>query len=99
VPDAARTPRWSALASVVPAILVRPRLWPVALRTGLGLVPSRWWTRWPPLPLPDRGWLAFRLETAYGAPDARPSAGDLLEWLAWCRVARSRERARRQWRQ
>ena len=34
-----------------------------------------WWRRWPPLPVPDRRYLRFRLQTAYGDPDQAPDAG------------------------
>lgn len=75
---------------VFPAVLARPALWASSLRTAIGLVPSRWWCRPPFLPLPDREWLAFRMETAYGDPAAAPSAEDVLDFLAWARDERRR---------
>lgn len=68
----------------------RPSLWPVAIAVLFGLVPSRWWRRSPFLPVPDRRWLAFRMETAYGDPTAVPDAADLLAYLDWARAERRR---------
>lgn len=62
------------------ALLRRPGLWPSALR----LVPHRWWRRWPPLPLPPRDYLRFRMETMYGSSSAL-DAHDLVRYLEWCR--------------
>ena len=52
-------------------------------RAVLGFVPRQWWRRPPFLPLPDRSWVRFRMETAYGSPDARPPRGDLVAFLRW----------------
>lgn len=73
----------------------RPSLWPVALSVAAGLVPARWWRRRPFLPVPDRRWLAFRMETAYGDPGAVPTADDLAAYLGWARVERARRRGAR----
>ena len=69
-------------------LLRRPRLVSAAVRLGVGLVPRRWWRRRPFLPLPDRDWLAFRMELAYGDADAVPSAEDLADYLQWAREMR-----------
>lgn len=66
----------------------RPRLWPAALRQARALAVPGWWRRPPFLPLPDGDWLAFRLTTAYGAPDARLVADDLVTWLEWSATVR-----------
>jgi hypothetical protein len=79
--------------AVLAAVLRRPGLLPTALRIGFGLAPTGWWRRWPPLPLPDRRWLAFRLETAYGDPHAPPLPEDVRDYLLWARAMRSRRRA------
>ena len=72
-------------AAGMAAVVARPHLWPTALRQVLRLAPAGWWRRWPPVPAPDPGYLAFRLETAYGAADRPPTAADLVAWLEWCR--------------
>jgi hypothetical protein len=76
-----------ALAAVR-AVARHPRLWPAAVRQVRVLAPPGWWRRPPFLPVPDRDWLAFRLTTAYGAPDAPIVAEDLVTWLAWSGTVR-----------
>ena len=78
-----------ATTKVVIAVAARPRLWVPALGAGASLVPSRWWSRRPFLPLPDRDWLRFRVITAYGGDGTTPLAvDDVLTWLEWRRQFR-----------
>jgi hypothetical protein len=58
------------------------------------MVPARWWAQAPFLPVPDRGYIRFRMETAYGASSPRrEQADDLVAYLRWCRdTERSRKR-------
>jgi hypothetical protein len=37
------------------------------------------------LPVPDREYLRFRLQTQYGDPDREPEAADVVAYLRWCR--------------
>ena len=67
------------------AVLARPHLWFTAVRQAARAVPSRWWARRPFLPLPDRAYVRFRLETAYGA-SAMPQVTDVVRYLEWCRA-------------
>lgn len=71
--------------SMVLAVARRPHLWSTAARAYRSMVPDRWWSRRPYLPVPDLDWMRFRLVTAYGGTgDAPPgSEDDLLAWLAW----------------
>jgi hypothetical protein len=72
------------------AVLLRPWLWPVALGEMFRLAPSRWWAKWPPLPVPAEPLWRFRMETAYGgAGDSAPSVEDIQSFLAWCREHRT----------
>lgn len=74
---------WLRIAA---AVLTRPRLWPIALRSGVALAPKCWWRRWPFLPLPDRRWMRFRVVTAYGGDGTAPMrAEDVVTWLEWRR--------------
>ena len=73
---------WPATAV---AVATRPRLWATALGQARALARRRWWARPPFLPLPDRRWLAFRLETQYGDPRHPPVPNDVLTWLEWAR--------------
>jgi hypothetical protein len=81
----------------VAAVAVRPRLWPTALRQAGRLAAPGWWRRAPFLPLPEPDYLAFRMETQYGAADRSPEPADLVAYLEWCRAQEraKRRRARR----
>ncbi len=76
------------LRPVVLALIRRPDLWTTALRSALSMAGRGWWRRSPFLPLPDPGWLRFRLATAYGGEgrvdaDSPFEAADLITWLEW----------------
>ena len=78
--------RLRSLLPVAVAVARRPRLWPTAVRAALDLAPAGWWRHSPFLPLPDPGWLRFRLTTAYGGDGSGPIVGrDLVDWLEWRR--------------
>ena len=77
------------LRRVTASLARRPDLWPTAAGQVRRLARPGWWRQWPPLPLPDRAWLRFRLQTAYGDPDHEPPPEDVLAWLEWCRQWRS----------
>jgi len=78
------------LAAVAAALLRRPDLWRTAVRQGVRLAPRGWWRRPPFVPLPDRGYLRFRMVTAYGGDGSLPAGQDpvedLLGYLEWCRA-------------
>ena len=81
------SPAGAALpARAVAAVLVRPVLWPTALRMAVHLAPTGWWRRSPYLPLPDADYLRFRMVTAYGGDGSTPAdEHDLVTYLRWCR--------------
>ena len=72
---------------VVLAVLVRPGLWAVSVGQVIRLARRGWWRRPPFLPVPDRAYLAFRMQTAYGGdpPPKYPTVDDVLTYLHWCR--------------
>lgn len=72
---------------VVLAVLIRPYLWPTAIRAVFDFSPSRWWTRFPFLPIPDRTVIAWRVTTAYGHRDMTLVAQDIISYLRWRRTA------------
>ena len=76
------------MTPAVLAVLVRPWLWPTAVRQVRVLAPRRWWRRWPPVPAPDPAYLRFRLLTQYGDGDHVAEAGDVVAYLRWCRAFR-----------
>jgi hypothetical protein len=77
----------SSWASAAAAVAARPRLWPTAVAQVRRLAPQRWWSRRPFLPVPDRAWLRFRMETQYGDPAHRPEPDDVVAWLEWARAS------------
>ena len=74
--------------AVTGAVATRPRLWPAALRQVRSLARPGWWRRAPFVPLPDRDWMAFRLTTAYGDPQASLVPADVVTWLEWSDTVR-----------
>ena len=77
--------RTRAATAAVIALSSHPELWLTALRQLFLLAPRGWWRRFPPLPLPDERYWRFRMETAYGNPEADPLPEDLIAYLQWCR--------------
>ena len=75
-------------SSILRAIIRRPTLWPEALRALVAFTPSGWWRKPPFLPVPRRAYVRWRLQTAYGSSDARPSPIDLVHFLQWRRGQR-----------
>ena len=77
---------WRALLAILP----HPDLWWTGLRQARVLAAPGWWRRPPFLPLPDAGYLRFRMETAYGgAGDQPPRARDLVTYLRWVKEMNS----------
>ena len=83
-----------ATIAVAGAVAARPSLWVEAIRAAGSLVPDRWWTRRPPLPVPDRRWIRFRLVTAYGGVGRLGALerDDVVTWLQWRRQLRTAPR-------
>lgn len=77
-----RAVAWSRLAL---AVVVRPLLWPTAVRAMRRTAGRGWWRRAPFLPLPTGEYLGFRLVTQYGDASAQPSAHDVVNYLVWLR--------------
>ena len=81
-----RNPRSPRLGATLGAVAARPHLWITAGRAMRRLIPRRWWTRPPFLPLPHRDYVRFRLLTAVGSDGSAPAEpADLIQWLEWCR--------------
>ena len=71
------------------AVLRRPSLWWTSVRQVFRMARRRWWARPPFLPVPDRRYVRFRLETAYGT-ETPGRAADVVRYLEWCRATESR---------
>jgi hypothetical protein len=72
------------------AVAARPSLWGIAVVQVFRLARRGWWRRPPFLPVPDRGYLRFRLETQYGDPGHPIEADDIVAYLRWCRTTNVR---------
>ena len=65
--------------------MLSPRLGVDLLRTGWAFRRRDWWRQPPFLPLPDRTYLRWRMDTAYGDPDAVPPLDDVVSFARWRR--------------
>ncbi|MFZ9401722.1 MAG: hypothetical protein ACO28X_04015 [Ilumatobacteraceae bacterium] len=81
--------------SMLVAVVRRPRLWAIAVAQVFRLAPNGWWRRAPFLPLPDKRYLQFRMETQYGDAMHRPEGNDVVTYLSWCRAHQRELRSRR----
>jgi hypothetical protein len=72
----------------IAAVVRRPHQWLAGTRAYVTHVPPGWFRRAPFLPVPDRAWIRFRLQTAYGDPEHAPDPDDVVMWLEWSRSAR-----------
>jgi hypothetical protein len=43
----------------------------------------RWYLRPPFLPVPDRNYVRWRMDTAYGSPDATPTVSEVERYARW----------------
>lgn len=78
--------RLRSWVAVVLVVLVRPVLWRAAIVAYVRLVPSRWWTRRPFVPVPAGDYLRFRKEAYYGSETASFAPQDVLKYLQWIRA-------------
>ncbi|MFN8104941.1 MAG: hypothetical protein U0U69_10810 [Acidimicrobiia bacterium] len=72
-------------------VALRPWLWRDAAGLALDLASRKWWTRTPPLPLPDPRYVAWRLQTAYGGDGTATPADesrDLVSLVSYRRELR-----------
>lgn len=75
---------------ILGAVLRRPGLVVDLVSTAWVFRARGWYRRFPFLPLPPRDYLRWRMETAYGDPDATPPPDDLARYLRWARRMRAR---------
>ena len=75
--------------------LRRPLLWPALLSAAWAFRPRNWYRRPPFLPLPSKAYMRWRLQTAYGEPDAVPPADEIARFVTWSAEMRRRMGPRR----
>ena len=88
--DAALAPEyagsWTGLViGLIGRAAINPRLAIDLIATGWAFRRRGWWRRPPFLPVPDRTYLAWRMYTAYGHPEAVPPVGDVIRFARWRR--------------
>ena len=71
--------------------LRRPSLLPALLGAAWAFRRRGWYRRPPFLPLPSTAYLRWRMDTAYGDPDAVPPPDEAGRFLRW--AARMRDRS------
>lgn len=72
--------------------LRRPGLWPAMLSAAWAFRSRGWYRRPPFLPLPSREYMRWRLETAYGDPEAVPPRDEIARFVTWSAEMRRRMR-------
>jgi len=78
---------WGALvARLAVHGAANPRLAADLLRTAWAFRRRGWWKKPPFLPIPDRTYLRWRMETAYADPDAIPPVEDVIRFARWRRT-------------
>ena len=77
-------PAWN----VIRAALGQPGMIPDLLSAAWAFRRRGWYKRLPFLPVPSASYMRWRMETAYGDPDAVPSAEELRRFLRWARRTR-----------
>jgi hypothetical protein len=82
-----KSARRSGWRAAVIGVLLRPALWPEAIRATKRFARVGWWKQWPPLPLPPADYMAFRVQTNSGGNGSANSltADDLVTFLKWGR--------------
>ncbi|MDT8368813.1 MAG: hypothetical protein RQ745_06370 [Longimicrobiales bacterium] len=73
--------------------VVKPWRIPALLGMAWAFRVRGWYRRPPFLPLPSRAYMRWRMDTAYGHPDAVPSIGEFEDFVVW--AARMRRATRR----
>ena len=84
-------PKELMLYSRIAAMVIRrPRMIPYLIRASWAFRSRYWYLRPPFLPLPPSSYLRWRLDTAYGDPDATPPIDEMERYLVWTASMRSR---------
>lgn len=75
---------WLKLAlSLAGRSIRRPSLAVALVRVSWRFRNRRWYRRFPFVPIPDREYVRWRMDTAYGSPDAMPSATEIERYARW----------------
>lgn len=69
-------------------LLRRPWLAPALVGMAWAFRARKWWRRPPFLPLPPRSYMRWRMDTAYGDPDAVPPQAEYERFVRWAAAQR-----------
>ena len=69
-------------------LLRRPWLLPAVIGMAWAFRRRGWWRRAPFLPLPSRAYLEWRMDTAYGDPQAQPPLAEYARYVRWAAAQR-----------
>ncbi len=76
--------KWLKLALALAArSVLHPTLGVDLVRVSWRFRNRRWYRRFPFLPLPDRDYVRWRMDTAFGSPDFIPSAHEVEQYARW----------------
>jgi len=81
--------------SMMGLVLRNPGVLPALLGLAWASRREAWWRRPPFLPLPPRGYLAWRSETAWGDAGATGPDDAMVRYLHWTRAMRRQQRRHR----
>jgi hypothetical protein len=75
---------WPRVITVLTFRAIRsPSLASALVRVGWRFRRRGWWRRFPFLPLPATEYVRWRMHTAYGDYDAKPSPDDVERYARW----------------
>jgi len=75
---------WTRLVATLTCRALRnPRTAAALLRVGWRFRARDWYKRFPFLPVPDAGYLRWRMYTAYGDEEIVPPADDIVRYARW----------------
>lgn len=75
---------WTRLVATLTWRAMRnPRTAAALLRVGWRFRARDWYRRFPFLPVPDAGYLRWRMYTAYGDEQIVPPADDVVRYARW----------------
>lgn len=76
-------PRLKLALSLAGRSIRRPSLALALVRVSWRFRNRYWYRRFPFVPIPDREYVRWRMDTAYGSPDAMPSAAEIERYARW----------------
>jgi hypothetical protein len=77
----------------IPKLMRSPRLIPAAIGAAFAMAPRGWWRKAPFLPVPNKEYWKFRMETFQGGDGTTlPSPQEFVEVVGWFRSMKNHRR-------